>query len=182
MFSFSNGFISSLSNVMEVVLCGFASMLVELDRVVVVVVIEGSVVVLNCLMVDLEGVVGLVEVVELRFELDILVVVAIVVVIDIVVFVELVVVVDIVFLVEVIVSAPSTLVVLLDVGICVLVDDIIGGKFSSLVVFCNILAEFSVVSISSTVITFSISTFFSGRFFTVILGPKFHNGLSVSGW
>ena len=169
-------------------------MLVELDIVVVLGVIEGSVVLPDCLIVDLEWVVGLEEVVEVEpcFELDVLVVVAILVVVEIIGVVEIVdgveivVVVEIVFLVDVlllvdIVSAPSTLVVLLDVGLFVLVDDIIGGKFSSVVAFCKILAEFSVVIISSTVITFSMSTFFSGKFFTVILGPKFHNGLSVFG-
>ena len=146
-------------------------MFVELDTVVVVAIVvfvvvrEGGIVFVDSFIVTLEGVGNLVEVlkVELVFEFDIRVeVVVLVVLVDIV-------------------ESAALLFVLLDVGNFMLVDEISGRKFS-LVVFCKIIAEFSVVSISSTVITFSISTFFSGRFFTVILGLKFQYGLSVSGW
>ena len=137
----------------------------------VVLVIEGGIVFVDSLIVALEGVGGLGEVlrVELLSEFDICVeVVGLIVVLAEV-------------LVDTVESAAFMLFVLLDDGNFMLVDEISGGKFS-VVVFCKVTAEFSVVSISSTVITFSISTFVSGRFFTVILGSKFQYGLSVSGW
>ena len=94
-FLFRNGFISSVS---EVVLWGFASILVELDRVVVVGVFEGGVVLLGCLIVDSEGLDRLVEVVkvELLFDVDIRVEEVIPVVVEIVVTVDILLLVDIV--------------------------------------------------------------------------------------
>lgn len=151
-------------------------MFVALDTVVVVLVIEGGIVFVDCFIVTLEGVGGLVEVlkVELLVELDIRVEVVVLIVVDMVVLAEV--------LEDIVESAAFMLFVLLDVGIFMLDDEIIGRRFS-VVVFCKIIAEFSVVSTSSTVITFSMSTFFSGgRFFTVIRGSKFQYGLSVSGW
>ena len=157
-------------------------MLVELDTVVVFVV-EGSVVFVNCLIVALDVVEGLGEVVKvgLLLELDILV--------DVLVYLVVVVVVVIVVsdveevlldLVEIVISAAFMLPVLLDVGNFGLVGETRGGKFSVIVLF-NIIAEFSVVSLSSTVITFSKSMLSSGKLLSVIRGPKFHNGLSVFG-
>ena len=146
------------------------------DTVVVVLVIEGGIVFVDCFIVTLEGVGGLVEVlkVELLVELDIRVEVVVLIVVDMVVLAEV--------LEDIVESAAFMLFVLLDVGIFMLDDEIIGRRFS-VVVFCKIIAEFSVVSTSSTVIIFSMSTFFSGgRFFTVIRGSKFQYGLSVSGW
>ena len=146
------------------------------DTVVVVLVIEGGIVFVDCFIVTLEGVGGLVEVlkVELLVELDIRVEVVVLIVVDMVVLAEV--------LEDIVESAAFMLFVLLDVGIFMLDDEIIGRRFS-VVVFCKTIAEFSVVSTSSTVITFSMSTFFSGgRFFTVIRGSKFQYGLSVSGW
>ena len=70
--------------------------------------------------------------------------------------------------------------VLLDVGNFGLVGETRGGKFSVFVLF-NIIADFSVVSLSSTVITFSKSMLSSGKLLSDIRGPKFHNGLSVFG-
>ena len=151
-------------------------MFVALDTVVVVLVIEGGIVFVDCFIVTLEGVGGLVEVlkVELLVELDIRVEVVVLIVVDMVVLAEV--------LEDIVESAAFMLFVLLDVGIFMLDDEIIGRRFS-VVVFCKIIAEFSVVSTSSTVIIFSMSTFFSGgRFFTVIRGSKFQYGLSVSGW
>ena len=142
------------------------------DTVVVVLVIEGGIVFVDCFIVTLEGVGGLVEVlkVELIVELDICVEAVCLVV----VLAEV--------LADIVESEASMLFVMLAVGNFMLVDEIIGRNFS-VVVFCKTIAEFSVVSISSTVITFSMSTFFSGgRFFTVIRGSKFQYGLSVSGW
>ena len=142
----------------------------------VVLVMEGGIVFVDCFIVTLEGVGGLVEVlkVELLVELDIRVEVVVLIVVDMVVLAEV--------LEDIVESAAFMLFVLLDVGIFMLDDEIIGRRFS-VVVFCKIIAEFSVVSTSSTVITFSMSTFFSGgRFFTVIRGSKFQYGLSVSGW
>ena len=156
-------------------------MFVELDTVVVFVV-EGSVVFVNCLIVALDVVEGLGEVVKvgLLLELDILV--------DVLVYLVVVVVVVVVFdveevlldLVEIVISAAFMLVVPLDVGNFGLVGETRGGKFSVIVLF-NIIAEFSVVSLSSTVITFSKSMLSSGKLLSVIRGPKFHNGLSVFG-
>ena len=146
------------------------------DTVVVVLVIEGGIVFVDCFIVTLEGVGGLVEVlkVELLVELDIRVEVVVLIDVDMVVLAEV--------LEDIVESAAFMLFVLVDVGIFMLDDEIIGRRFS-VVVFCKTIAEFSVVSTSSTVITFSMSTFFSGgRFFTVIRGSKFQYGLSVSGW
>ena len=155
-------------------------MFVELDTVVVFVV-EGSVVFVNCLIVALDVVEGLGEVVKvgLLLELDILVdvLVYLVVVVVVVVFDVEEVLLD---LVEIVISAAFMLPVLLDVGNFGLVGETRGGKFSVIVLF-NIIAEFSVVSLSSTVITFSKSILSSGKLLSVIRGPKFHNGLSVFG-
>ena len=73
-------------------------MLVELDRVVVVWDIEGSVVLLNGLIVDSEGVDGFLEVVkvELLGDVDIRVEVVVLVVVEIVVLVDVLPLVDIV--------------------------------------------------------------------------------------